>query len=279
MAQRYQGTSPSAQQQRFSNDIYQLVASNKLGNPQAVYRGGEGRVGDFVGSLICLSFGLFFAASAFFPLLSPSRHAPSSASPGLLFPAFLFLGGALLLGVSFVRSFFLSTYECSEGFVELRGKRVTLALRWDQITEAWLDRRRRAVIISFVRATNGTEYRLIRKEVLLRASYEFARREFTMHSVHMLSTFRAGQPIAFKELSVSQWGITVAQGEPTRTYPLQGLKQVTYAQDGQLTFRREHHSLLRAGYVQYSADVALLMLFLQMLSQGQIRCEYGKRVL
>ena len=284
MAQKYQVTPPSAGQQQFSESIYQLAASNGLGSPQAQYSDRKVGMGILVLGLIFLFLMPVYAVAE----LPRSLHSTPDSLLGALSVLVIFLLATFLFSAIAVYALFVDTYACSDGFIKVRGrrsKRVLQAVRWDRIQEVvlgWSQGRS----FTYVRDTDGTRY-IVRGEIWLRAGSELADREFASRSSALLVTFHAGQPVAFAQLHVSQWGIAVPKGKdyPARVLPLQEISQVKYDQyrnrrgnrRALLSFTLHSNANIPPVDVVSAVDAALLLLFLQTLSQGQIRCVYAGR--
>ncbi len=119
----------------------------------------------------------------------------------------------------------------------------------------------------------------LREEIWLRARSELAHREFASRSSALLATFHTGQPVAFAQLSVSQWGIAVPRGKnyPARVLPLQDISQVRYDQyrnrkgnrRALLSFTLHSTAKIPSVDVVSAVDAALLLLFLHTLSRGR----------
>jgi len=213
---------------------------------------------------------------------------PHDSLLGALSALVIFLLATFLFSAIAVYALFVDTYACSDGFIKVRGrrsKRVLQAVRWDRIQEVvlgWSQGRS----FTYVRDTDGTRY-IVRGEIWLRAGSELADREFASRSSALLATFHAGQPVAFAQLHVSQWGIAVPKGKdyPARVLPLQEISQVKYDQyrnrrgnrRALLSFTLHSNANIPPVDVVSAVDAALLLLFLQTLSQGQIRCVYAGR--
>lgn len=282
--QKYQVTPPSAGQQQFSESISQLAASNGLGSPQVKYSDRKVGIGLLVLGLIFLFLMPLYAVAE----LPRSFHSTPASFLASLIVLGIFLLATLLFSAIGIYSLLVDTYACSDGFIKVRGrqsKHVLQAIRWDRIQEVmlgWSQGRS----FPYVRDTTGTRY-IVREEIWLRAGSELAHREFAARSSALLATFHAGQPVAFAQLSVSQWGIAVPRGKnyPAIVLPLQDISQVKYDQYRNrrgnrrvlLSFTLRSNAKIPPVDVISAVDAALLLLFLHTLSQGQIGCVYAGR--
>lgn len=280
MAQKYQVTPPSAAQPQFPESIYQLAASNGLGSPQAQYN-------DRMAGIGTLALGLIFLFLV--PIYAMAELSRGSVLAVLIILVILLLAGLFFSAIG-VYALLVTTYACSDGFIDVRGtrsKRVLKAVRWDHLKEAMLGWNQGRTFI-YVRDTNGTRH-IVRREIWLRAGFELAHRAFASRSPALLATFHAGQPVAFAQLRVSQWGIAVPErkNRPARVIPLQEISQAKYDlyrnrrgyRRALLFFTLRSHTRIPPMHVLSAVDAALLLLFLHTLSQGQIRCVYGDRTL
>ena len=291
MAQKYQVPLLSGDQQQFSESVLQLAASNRLGNLQAKYTNRKAGVS-------LLVFGLFFLLlmPVFIGVqVSEGFRADFSSILSLLPVCALFLGGGFLFSASGIMNLLTSDYACSEGFFRVRGRRhlrVTLALRWDEISEVWIGpdvfAGRGAVSTPLWVLDASGKKSSVRGEIWLRAGFELACRRFALRSSSLLASFQAGQPVTFARLALSQQGIALPQEkkQPARVLLFQEIREVSFSLSARKGYRRAWLSFTLHSHAKFApvnvlsaVDAALLLLFLQTLSQGHIQCKYAGRTL
>jgi hypothetical protein len=280
MIQGYQAVPPVAQQV-FPAEVSQLAASYGLGQPQAQYsRASTGCLMIAIAS--CIGF-LTLAAVVLFEVSAQLPGSPFSSFPVLVFfiVPWLAILGFLLWG------FFLlgdRAYECTEGFIEVRGKRIVRAMRWDQIQQVWKERRytrtsgggSSEVIVYLIRDVQGQTHSEAYRPIWKRANYEHARREFAQMAPQMLADFNMGRYLLFGQLSVDQHGVSLPGSMTYRhqsyQLPLPTIIKVSLGQ------RLVFEIAVAAGVQSVSATIpenaTRLLMLLQTLSQGRIVCEY-----
>lgn len=282
MIQGYQAIPPVAQQ-TFPAKVSQLAASYGLGQPQAQYsRATTGclviAIASFIG-MLTLGAAVLFMLSAQLPA-SPFSSFPV---PVVFIVPLLAILGFLLWGFRLLGD---HAYDCTEGFIEVRGKRVVRAMRWDQILQVWKERkytrttrtsggRSSVVIIYCIRDMQGQTHSEAYRPIWKRANYELARREFAQIAPQMLADFNTGQYLLFGQLSVNQHGVSLP-GSMTyqhQSYQLP-LSAIVKASLGQ---RLVLEIASAAGVQSVSATIpehaTRLLLLLQTLGQGRIVCE------
>lgn len=280
MIQGYQAIPPIAQQ-AFPAGVSQQAASYGLGQPQAQYS--RATTGCLVIALASCIGLLTLGAAVLFVLSAQSPASPFSSFPVpvVFIVPLLAILGFLLWGFRLLGD---RAYECTEGFIEVRGKRVIRAMRWDQIRQVWKERKHtrqsgggsRVVIIYCIRDMQGQTHSQAYRPIWKRANYELARREFAQIAPRMLADFNTGRYLLFGQLSVDQNGVSIP-GSMTyqhQSYQLP-LSAIVKASLGQ---RLVLEIASAAGVQSVSATIpehaTRLLLLLRTLSQGRIVCEY-----
>jgi hypothetical protein len=280
MYQGYQAVPPVAQQ-AFRAEVSQLAASYGLGQPQAQYsRATTGCLVIALASsigLLTLGAAVLFVLSAQLPV-SPFSSFPV---PVVFIVPLLAIVGFLLWGFLLLRD---RAYECTEGFIVVRGKRVVRAIRWDQIQRVWKERRytrtsgggSSVVIIYYIRDVQGQTHSEAYRPIWKRANYEHARREFAQMAPQMLADFNTGRYLLFGQLSVDQHGVSIPGSMTYRSQSYQlPLPAIVKASLGQrLVFEIASAAGVQSVSATIPENATRLLLLLQTLSQGRIVCEY-----
>ena len=167
----------------------------------------------------------------------------------------------------------------------LSGKQLKLAMRWDQIQKVWKQRvqtfnnSRQRVGSSmryYISDAQGQTHNVEYLEIWKRANYELARREFAQIAPHMLADFNAGQYLLFGQLSVDQHGVSIpgSMTDRSQSYqlPLTAIFKVSLGQ--RLTFETTYVGGNQTVSASIPENATRLLLLLETLSQGRIRCEY-----
>lgn len=280
MYQEYQAI-PPVTQQAFRAEVSQLAMSYGIGQPQAQYsRATTGCLVIALAScigLLTLSAAVVFVLSAQLPV-SPFSSFPV---PVVFTVVLLAIVGFLLWGFMLLGD---RAYECTEGFIEVRGKRVVRAIRWDQIQRVWKERSRRStsgggsysVMIYYIRNVQGQTHSEAYQPIWKRANYEYARREFAQMAPQMLADFHAGRYLLFGQLSVDQHGVSIPGSMTNRSQSYQlPLHTIVKASLGQrLVFELASAAGVQSVSATIPENATMLLLLLQTLSQGHIVCEY-----
>lgn len=281
MYQGYQQAAPPVAQQAFPAEVSHLAASYGLGQPQAQYsRAATGCLMIALASCIGL---LTLAAAVLFVVSTQLPGAPFSSYPApvvFIVPLLVILGlliwGFLLRGDR--------AYECTEGFIEVHGKRVVRVMRWDQIQQVWKEKRytrtnggSSVVIIYHIRDGQGQTHSEAYLPIWKRANYEHAHREFAQIAPQLLADFNAGRYLLFGQLSVDQHGVSVPGSMTYRSQSYQlPLPAIFKASLGQrLVFEVAPVGGVQSVSATVPENATGLLLLLQALSQGRIMCEYG----
>lgn len=281
MYQGYQAAPPVARQ-AFPAESFQLAASYGLGQPQAQYsRATTGcliiAIASFIGFLTLAAAALFEVSA-----LLPGSSFPSLPVPVVfIFPLLLILG-FLIWGFRLRKD---CAYECTEGFIELRSKRVVRAMRWDQIQRVWKEQKRiyqpgshttKTNIVYYIADSQGQTHAVSYLHIWKRANYEHARSEFAQFAPQMLADFNAGQYLLFGQLSVDQHGVSIPGSMTYRSQSYQlPLPAIVKASLGQrLVFEVAAVGGVQSVSATVPEHVMRLLLLLQTLSQGRIVCEY-----
>lgn len=282
MSQGYQQAAPTGAQQAFPAEVSRLAASYGLGQPQAQYS--RATTGCLIIALASCIGLLTLAAAVLFVVSAHLPGSPFSSFPVpvvFIVPLLVILGllmwGLLLRGDR--------AYECTGGFIEVRGKRVVRAKRWDQIQQVWKERRysrtngRRvaAGFIYYIRDMQGQTHSEASLPIWKRANYEHARREFAQMASQMLADFHTGRSLLFGQLSVDQHGVSIPGSMTYRSQSYQlPLPAIVKASLGQrLVFEVASVGGVQSVSVTIPEYATMLLLLLQTLSQGRIICEYS----
>ncbi len=137
---------------KFPMRVYQLAAEYRLGNVEKRYSQRLTRLASIGGGCALL---LFTCMLIVFYVVNDFGNGSFSSEPSKFMSTFfgfvlfiVFGGGLIIYGLLSDRV----AYECSEGFMILRdrGRRVELALTWDQLTEAWRVTRSRQLPLYYI---------------------------------------------------------------------------------------------------------------------------------
>jgi hypothetical protein len=279
MYQGYQAAPPVAQQ-AFPAESFQLAASYRLGQPQAQYS--RATTGCLIIAIASFIGFLTLAAAVLFEV--------SALLPGSLFPVPVVFIFPLLLILGFlIWGFRLRkdcAYECTEGFIELRSKRVVQAMRWDQIQRVWKEQKRiyqpashttKTNIIYYIADSQGQTHEVSYLQIWKRANYEHARREFVQIAPQMLADFHTGQYLLFGQLSVDQHGVSIPGSMTYRSqsyqFPLPAIYKASL--DHRLSFEIAFVGGVQTVSATIPENATRLLLLLQTLSQGRIVCEHS----
>jgi hypothetical protein len=268
----YQGY-PAAPQ-AFPAEIYQLAASNGLGQPQSQYSHASAgylriAIASFLGFLT-------LAAAPMFLVIAQLPGSPFSSFPipVLFIVPLLAILAFMFYGLSLLRS---RAYTCAGGFMILVGKRLKWAMRWDQIQQIWKKRRTYSNFLHYyIRDIQGQTHKVDYPQIWKRANYELARREFAQIAPQMLTDFKAGQYLLFGQLSVDQHGVSIPGSMTYRSQsyqlPLPAIFKVSLGQ--RLNFETTYVRGNQKVSASIPENATRLLLLLDTLSQGRIRCEY-----
>ena len=272
---------PPVAQQAFPAGVSQLAASYGLGQPQAQYS--RATTGCLVIALASCIGLLTLGASLLFVL---SAQLPVSPFSSFLVPVVLIVPLLAILGFLLWGFLLLGerAYECTEGFIEVRGKRVVRAMRWDQILQVWKERKvtrtsgggSSVVIIYCIRDMQGQTHSEAYRPIWKRANYEHSRREFAQMAPQMLVDFNTGRYLLFGQLSVDQHGVSIPGSMTYRSqsyqFPLPSIIKASLGQ--RLMFEIASVGGVQTVSAQTPENATRLLLLLQTLSQGRIVCEY-----
>jgi hypothetical protein len=166
----------------------------------------------------------------------------------------------------------------------LDGKRLKLAMRWDQIQQVWKERSHTRnpggnyskFLSYYIRDMQGQTHNIDYLEIWKRANYEHARREFAQIAPQMLADFNAGQYLLFGQLSVDQRGVSIPGSMTYRSQsyqlPLPAIFKVSLGQ--RLAFETTYVGGNQTVSASIPENATRLLLLLETLSQGRIKCEY-----
>ncbi len=277
MSQAYQQAGPPVAPQTFPAEVSRLAASYGLGQPQSQYsRAATGCLVIALASCIGL---LTLAAAVLFEL--PGSPFSSFPTPVVFVVPLLVILGFLRWGVLLRGD---RAYECTEGFIHVRGKQVVWAMRWDQIQQVWKESRytrssgggSRVVIIYYIRDVQGQTHAEAYLPIWKRANYEHARREFAQMAPQMLADFNAGRYLLFGQLSVDQHNVSLPGSMTYRhqsyQLPLPAIVKVSLSQ--RLVFEITSVGGVQSVSATIPEHATRLLLLLQTLSQGRIACEH-----
>jgi hypothetical protein len=275
----YQGY--PAPPQAFPAEINQLAASYGLGQPQSQYsHASAGYLRIAIASFLGL---LILAAAPMFMVIAQLPGSPFSSFPILIL--FIIPLLAILIFIVYSLSLLRSrAYTCAGGFMMLSGKQLKWAMRWDQIQQVWKERRRirksggtySTFFNCFISDTQGQTHKVDYLEIWKRANYEHARHEFAQIAPQMLADFNAGQYLLFGPLSVDQHGVNIPGSMTYRgqsyQLPLPAIFKTSLGQ--RLTFETTYVGGNQTVSASIPENATRLLLLLETLSQGRIKCEY-----
>lgn len=280
--------------QHYPPFIVRIIQEHRLGVPQGVRRDQQNWFVLPVGIGIILVVGLCNLANVALYAGTPgslssgtpvTRSALDILAQGWLLDAiFLFLAlVCILTGINSMRHV---AYECSEGFVEMTGKRASQIIHWNDVQRTWTDvvriyagkGQRRRVVRYFLLGKQGETVRTEYQQIWRRATYEVAQREFSHVSVQMRADFNAGRPVVFERgIFVDQQGVHIPGGaifnQNGWLLPLQAITKAS-AQTS-LVFELHPAANLPTVHTLAPENAGLLLLFLQMMSNGNIRIEHA----
>lgn len=281
MYQGYQQAGLPVAQQAFPAEVSYLAASYGLGQPQAQYsRAATGCLVIALASCIGL---LTLGAAVVFMVSAQLPGSPFSSFPlpvVFIVPLLVILGfltwGFLIRGDR--------AYECTEGFIEVHGKRVVRATRWDQIQRVWKERKytrtssggSSVVIIYYICDAQGQIHSEAYLPIWKRANYEHARREFAQMAPQMLADINTGRYLLFGQLSVDQHGVSIPGSMTYRhqsyQFPLSAIVKASLGQ--RFVFEVAPVGGVQSVSATIPENATRLLLLLQTLSQGRIVCEH-----
>jgi hypothetical protein len=228
-------------EQQIPKSWRKLAFVHKLGSPQIMYTSPKAsslpRVPGFLA--------LFIACSlvALFLYLYTSTDLLSSwlwwqfALAGLIIVAWLVIGSWIILTPAFSRR--LSVVVCPQGLIYSKGKKHII--RWEQVVEFWKDIRiaeQATVSHSYtLRLLDGTTWMFndsLANDAELGAIMED---EVIQRLVPVATTaYLAGKALAFGEITISQWGISVRRRQEKQRALPWGLVQRLHLDDTSLSF-------------------------------------------
>lgn len=203
---------------QFPRSIQRILQKSQLGSPQAVFVARPMGASSLLPGQLCGLFGLLLFGVFAYLYTNTSLLSSWPLWQIILIPlialAWCIIGGWLILSARKARGSIVIV--CANGLLYQRGTSATM--RWDEIDALWqaIESNQEGDIAHFytIRAANGVLWTFTEELADLQKLGAAIENEVTRRlAPRFFATYRAGQPVNFDSITITQQGVQLREGE------------------------------------------------------------------